>query len=58
MNYLPLVGYWFYGGTSASETASYFASSGLLASAPSGATVFTQTTTWFWNRFLKVLKGA
>ena len=34
MNYLPFAGYWFYGGTSATETASYFASWGLLGSAP------------------------
>ena len=34
MNYLPFAGYWFYGGTDAGETASFFASWGLLASAP------------------------
>jgi hypothetical protein len=34
MNYLPFCGYWFYGGTSASETASFFSSWGLLAVLP------------------------
>ena len=34
MNYLPFCGYWFYGGTSMQETASFFCSWGLLAIAP------------------------
>lgn len=34
MNYLPFAGYWFYGGASASETASFYCSWGLLAVAP------------------------
>lgn len=34
MNYLPFAGYWFYGGASSAETASFFASCGLLAIAP------------------------
>ena len=34
MNYLTFCGYWFYGGTSVQETASFFCSWGLLAVAP------------------------
>lgn len=30
MNYLPYVGYWFYGATSAAERASFYSSWGLL----------------------------
>jgi hypothetical protein len=31
MNYLPYAGFWFYGATSKSERAAYYASWGLLA---------------------------
>lgn len=34
MNYLPFCGYWFYGGASATETAAFYCSWGLLALAP------------------------
>lgn len=34
MNYLPFVGYYFYGAANADERASYFSSWGLLSSAP------------------------
>jgi hypothetical protein len=35
VNYKPVVGWWFYGGGSATETANYFGSWGLLGDAPS-----------------------
>jgi len=34
VNYLPYCGYWFYGGASASETAAFYCSWGLLATVP------------------------
>lgn len=34
MNYLPFCGYWFYGGQNAGETAAFYCSYGLLATAP------------------------
>lgn len=41
MNYIPLCGYWFYGGTTATERAGYFASYGLLGSIPGAVPVPT-----------------
>lgn len=34
MNYKPVVGWWFYGGTTATQTANFFGSWGLLGDAP------------------------
>lgn len=34
MNYIPLGGYWFYGGSSDVERATFFCSYGLLSDAP------------------------
>jgi len=39
MNYLPYAGYWFYGGVSATETASFTCSWGLLSIAGSPVSV-------------------
>lgn len=39
MNYKPFVSWWFYGGTTATETANFFGSWGLMASLP-GSTGF------------------
>ena len=36
MNYLPLVGFWFYGALDAAERAAYFSSYGLLDAAGAG----------------------
>ena len=56
MNYEPYLGYWFYGAATSDERASYFSSWGLIDAAPSTIT-YRQITTWFWNRFTKVVKG-
>ena len=40
MNYLPFVGYWFYGATTVEERASFFNSWGLLEIAPIGAAAY------------------
>lgn len=36
MNYLPFVGYWFYGATDNEQRASFYNSWGLLEAAPAG----------------------
>ena len=53
MNYLPFSGYWFYGGTSAVETAAYYCAYGLISYAPEaglsvgGSMLMNPNTTMF-----------
>lgn len=54
MNYLPVVGWWFYGGTSATQTANYFASFGLRDSL-SAMTIFAGS--FVCNVFFKIFRG-
>jgi hypothetical protein len=65
MNYLPVVGWWFYGGTTATETANYFGSWGLMNDLPEPGEpptpsvtnkrgrACTSRTTW-WKRLLAI----
>lgn len=46
MNYLPVVGWWYYGGASAAETANYSASWGLLGKAPAGTPASAIQSAW------------
>jgi len=53
MNYLPFCGYWFYGGTTDTETANYYGSYGLCGSISS---VTSNTVAWlkqFGNNILR-----
>jgi len=53
MNYLPLGGYWFYGGASDVERATYFCSYGLLRDAPDPVvpSFVSRVVDWFWEFF-------
>ncbi len=53
MNYLPFVGFWFYGGADSTERANYFASWGLLDDLPdySGPSFVKRVWDWFWEFF-------
>jgi hypothetical protein len=44
VNYLPYVGFWFYGAASAAEMHSFYASWGLLGDAPEPTIVVTKGT--------------
>ena len=51
MNYIPLGGYWFYGGASDVERATFLCSYGLLSDAPAPVvvTVVQRVWNWFWE---------
>jgi hypothetical protein len=53
MNYLPYVGFWFYGASSSGERANVFASWGMLDDLPeSSAPSFVHRALgWFWEFF-------
>ena len=54
MNYIPFGAYWFYGGASDVERATYFCSYGLLRDAPEPSgppAVFQRVWGWFWEFF-------
>lgn len=53
MNYIPYGAYWFYGGASDVERATYFCSYGLLSDAPEPivVTIFKRVSDWFWEFF-------
>ena len=53
MNYLPFVGYWFYGAANSGERANVFASWGMLDDLPAydGPTFFGRVQNWFWEFF-------
>lgn len=53
MNYLPFVGFWFYGGANSTERANFYSSWGLMDDLPDVApvTVTQRVRNWLWEFF-------
>ncbi len=57
MNYKPYAGYWFYGGTDATQRANFYASYGLIASLPTPSETISSVIKIFGRRMLMWING-